>query len=347
MKTTLQNITKSKRFWHLKACLFLIIFTLLNAEVSLAQNKITSEDEKKIKSKASIIITKLASIYNTLLDSDSQDRKHVIDNMLLPGTESQIFVTDQVLIENDFATRSSLSDDKTIIVYKYFNDICSNYGKKDNGEYTNEGKLVSFTNITTSKVLAASPKDSLFIEVFFDVNYEGIDDRTKLAFKQPAHRVAEFTVEKIKNNWKLEIRSMRFLKGEIENDKKFEKNVIVIPVESKEDFKDLAIEKIEKVSQNPYLQAYKNEGKWGIVNVDDNYKILTKPTFDEIDEFTEDGLASVNIAGLWGYINLEGKIIINCEYDVADPFSKEKKGRARVYKGLENYLIDTNGNKTK
>jgi len=348
MKTKCKNYLINNCLLNLKAAFLITIIVIANSFNSFAQNQITSVDERKIKLIASGIIGDLEDIYNQLLDADSEDRNRIISNLTLPGTKAQIFESDLILIKDDFLTRTNTSNDippKRVDIY--FNDICSNYGRKANGDYLNEGKLVSITNIIPSKVLAISPQSPMFIKVFFEVNYEGIDERTKLAFKQPSSRVAEFSVSKIKNSWTLVINTIRFSRGEEENDKNSESNVVILPVESKDTAQDIFIEEKKKVFQNPYLQAYKSEGKWGLINIDVNDKILIKPTFDYIDNFTEDGLALVNIDGMWGFADLEGRIVIKCEYDNADPFSKEKKGRARVYKGLENFLIDKNGTKTR
>lgn len=349
MKTTKKNIEKINRILKLKNFFFIISLVLANSQISFPQNKITSADERKIKQKASGIISDLANKYNQLLEADTEDRNRMIDIMTVAGMDNiSVFESDQIIIEDDFITRKNTSIDiPTKRVDIYFNDICRNYGKKDNGEYSNEGKLVTIRNIIPSKVLAISPQSPMFIKIFFEVVYEGIDDRTKLPFKQPAYRVAEFTISKPKNIYSVAINTIRFAKGEQENDKNLEKNVTIIPIEWKFALEDLIIEEKKTVFRNPLLQAFKSEGKWGITNLDDNDKIITKPTFDYIDDFTEDGLALVNIEGLWGYVDLEGKIVIKCEYDNADPFSKEKKGRARVTKGLESYLIDKNGIKTK
>ena len=348
MNTTHKNSSKIRCLLNLKTTFFITLIFYANALNSYAQNKITSADEKKIKLIASGIVGDLADIYNQLLDADSEDRNRIISNLTLPGTKAQIFESDLILIKDDFLTRTNTSNDippKRVDIY--FNDICSNYGRKANGDYNNEGKLVSITNIIPSKVLAISPQSPIFIKVFFEVNYEGIDERTKLAFKQPALRVAEFAVSKIKNSWAVVINTIRFSKGEEENDTNLERNVIILPVESKDAVQDIFIEEKKKVFQNPYLQAYKSEGKWGLINLDENDKILIKPTYDYIDNFTDDGLALVNIDGMWGYADLEGRIVIQCEYDNAEPFSKEKKGKARVFKGLENFLIDKYGTKTR
>ena len=349
MKTTKKYIAKINRILELKTLFFIIFLVLGNSQLSFPQNKITSVDERKIKQKASGIISDLANKYNQLLEADTEDRNRMIDIMTVAGMDNiSVFESDQIIIEDDFITRINSSIDiPTKRVDIYFNDICRNYGKKDNGEYMNEGKLVTIRNIIPSKVLAISPQSPMFIKIFFEVIYEGIDDRTKLPFKQPAYRVAEFIISKPKNIFSVAINTIRFSKGEQENDKNLEKNVTIIPVEWKVVLEDLNIEEKKTVFRNPLLQAYKSDGKWGIANLDDNDKILVKPTFDYIDDFTEDGLALVNIEGLWGYVDLEGKIVIKCEYDNADPFSKDKKGRARVTKGLENYLIDKNGLKTK
>ena len=51
--------------------------------------------------------------------------------------------------------------------------------------------------------------------------------------------------------------------------------------------------------------------------------------FDNVGDFSE-GLARVKIGRKWGYINLEGKIVIEPQFDRAEDFWKGKGGLARV-----------------
>lgn len=180
---------------------------------SYAQRIITNNDEVIIRRKAVGMIKDLEQKYNYLLGADSEERKIVIDNMILPGSISTLFANDQLVIEDDFQTRENTSNEAPIKrVDIYFKELCSSYGKQDNGEFINEGKNITFSNIITSKLMAISSKDSLFLKVFFDVKYDGIDQRTNQKFKQPAKRVAEISAYKYKNSWVLSIYTIRFLK---------------------------------------------------------------------------------------------------------------------------------------
>lgn len=326
--------------------LFLLCFFLIGTTV--AQNKITSNDEIIIKSKAKDLIRNtLLQQFNLLLESDSEQRQQLINNMVLPTDGNMsTFIDDQVVIEDDFSTNTKFSKEvPPLKIETYLNNIRNAYGIQDNGNYENEGKSIMFNNITTSKVMAIDPKSPLFIKVFFDVQYTGIDRRTQLAFKQPCHRVAEIQLKKLKSSWSLAIQTLRFVR-DLEED--FAKNVIVEKVVITPDIqKSMIIDETKIVSSNPIIQAFKSNEKWGIKNLNQNEKVLSGPIFDDIYDYSEDGLALVNIEGLWGYIDLEGKIVIKCEYDNAESFSEEKKGRAKVFKGMDVFFIDKNGSKIK
>lgn len=61
---------------------------------------------------------------------------------------------------------------------------------------------------------------------------------------------------------------------------------------------------------------------------------------DAAERFSE-GLAAVQINGLWGYMNTDGELVIEPQYEVAEAFSE---GLAVVSFQEEDYLIDTEGN---
>lgn len=326
----------------------LVFVFFLLTETTFAQNKITTNDEIVIKNKAKDLIKiTLLQQFNLLLESDSEQRQQLVNNMVLP-TDGNIstFIDDQVNIEDDFSTNTKFSKEiPPLKVESYLNNIRNAYGTQDNGSYENEGKSITFSNVTTSKIMAVSQKSPMFIKVFFDIEYAGIDRRTQLAFKQPCHRVAEIQVLKIKNSWSLAIQTLRFLR---EPEEDLSTNVSIEKVAITPDLQSsIKVDETKIVFMNPIIQAFRSDDKWGIKNLNENEKILSAPNFDEIEDYSEDGLALVNINGLWGYIDKEGKIVIKCEYDNAESFSKEKKGRAKVFKGMESFFIDKNGSRIK
>ena len=69
-------------------------------------------------------------------------------------------------------------------------------------------------------------------------------------------------------------------------------------------------------------------------------KLPLSHRFEEIKDFTED-LAAVQIGGKWGYINKDGKLIINPQYKSASWFFK---GLAYVQTENEEGYIDKTGN---
>ncbi len=217
---------------------------------SFAQNTITSNDEIVIRRKAIGLVKDLEYKYNQLLGADSEDRNLIIDNMTLPNADnSSVFVNDQVIVEDEFITRSFVSKDipnKKVTIY--FKEMCSSFGKQDNGKNVNEGKSVSFSNILSSRIMAVSPQEQMFIKIFYEVNYAGIDSRTSFPFKQPCKRVAEISISKNKNSWVLSINSLRFLKL-IEED--FSRNVKVEKVAITQELQSVLAE----IDQNLYSKA--------------------------------------------------------------------------------------------
>lgn len=67
--------------------------------------------------------------------------------------------------------------------------------------------------------------------------------------------------------------------------------------------------------------AYKDAtGKWGFVNIDGD--IVITPQFDEAKSFSN-GLAAVAIDGQWGFIDEQGKTVIDAQFEFADYFTSK------------------------
>lgn len=78
------------------------------------------------------------------------------------------------------------------------------------------------------------------------------------------------------------------------------------------------------------LASFEKNGKWGYLNTDGEIVINAK--YDMAYEFSE-GLAAVKLADKWGFINPEGKVVIDLQYINADSFSC---GYAAVFDGSIN-----------
>ena len=61
-------------------------------------------------------------------------------------------------------------------------------------------------------------------------------------------------------------------------------------------------------------------GKWGFINTEGKY--IIDPQFDYAGDFSE-GLAPIYVNGNWGYINKNGDSAITPQYDYAFPFSED------------------------
>ena len=72
-------------------------------------------------------------------------------------------------------------------------------------------------------------------------------------------------------------------------------------------------------------------GKWGYI--DKQGKMVVNPQFDVAHPFV-DGLAAVRIGdestGKWGYIDKQGKMVVNPQFDSTEPFAE---GLAAVRNG--------------
>ena len=328
----------------------IISILTLTEPVQAQKRRISTSDEFNIRAKAQKLINNLAYQYNQIITSDNDERTILIRNLTSPIDNGFTpFIDDQVIIEDDFTTIGNLpKDERDRSVDMYFQNIGLYYGKSDNGDFLNQDKKVEFRNVTFSKIMLNSAKDSLYIKTYFDIKYDGIDSRTQKIFLEPCHRVAELQVHKINNIWQVFITSLSFYNPEKDIDNS--KNVLVEKKENEvlnaqtPEINTNAISEKRIVCRNPILQAFKIGEDWGVRDVDSD-KIVLNPTYSEIEDFSDDGLALVNNNGLWGFINTNGDLKIKCEFDIADSFSKEKKGQARVQKGAKTFFIDINGNR--
>ena len=76
---------------------------------------------------------------------------------------------------------------------------------------------------------------------------------------------------------------------------------------------------IDIATENGWI-AFCDNGKWGFV--DNEGKIVIKPTYDEAKSFSN-GLAAVSNGDKWGFIDTSGKIVIDYQFWDADYFNSE------------------------
>lgn len=78
--------------------------------------------------------------------------------------------------------------------------------------------------------------------------------------------------------------------------------------------------------------------KWGFVNK--NGKVVINPQFSSVLNFSDGKCGVSNTEGKWGFINNEGKIIISYQFDYVNYF---KNGKCVVTSGNKDGVIDKNG----
>src|SRR5690606_4813583 len=66
--------------------------------------------------------------------------------------------------------------------------------------------------------------------------------------------------------------------------------------------------------QNGLAPVYKDK-KWGYINLEGKWVI--EPQFRDAEVFSKDGLAPVKEKKLWGFINKQGELIIPYEYVIS------------------------------
>ena len=70
--------------------------------------------------------------------------------------------------------------------------------------------------------------------------------------------------------------------------------------------------------ETQYIGASKN-GKFGFVDIKNGFKWIIEPKYENVQSFKE-GLAAVKFDGKWGYIDYDGEIVIDFEYDYVFDF---------------------------
>ena len=79
-------------------------------------------------------------------------------------------------------------------------------------------------------------------------------------------------------------------------------------------------------------------GKWGFVNR--NGEIVINPEYDYVFNFSE-GIAAVSLRGKLGFIDMTGTFIVPCEYNKVE--SHFKDGEGELVKGHKIYVFDRTG----
>jgi hypothetical protein len=98
---------------------------------------------------------------------------------------------------------------------------------------------------------------------------------------------------------------------------------------------DLPIGRARRFSEGLAAVSFDND-HWGFVDLDG--KLLIPDRFDGALEFS-DGVAPVKIGSMWGYINKKAELVLAPEYDAAYPFNERyavvRKGDNRGFLRLE------------
>ena len=88
-----------------------------------------------------------------------------------------------------------------------------------------------------------------------------------------------------------------------------------------------------------WLCPFRLANKYGLVNAE--ARIVAPPVFDQLYDFSPNGLAAVAVDGKYGFINEKGEIVIAVKFDYAGPFAAN--GLARVQVDSKWGFINTQG----
>lgn len=98
------------------------------------------------------------------------------------------------------------------------------------------------------------------------------------------------------------------------------------------------IEQKEAVNLYPAFKMERNEKLWGYI--DDKGKFIVEPKYDLVHDFTDEGLAKVELEGLSGVINRDGEEILAPSYQTISEF---KDGYFVGFDGKVNQLFNYKG----
>ncbi|HET9276728.1 MAG TPA: tetratricopeptide repeat protein, partial [Flavitalea sp.] len=165
-------------------------------------DKITTNDDRNIKSKAESVVKRFMNLLNTIatgLDLEVPETEGIIRKSYLP-VESKIFYDSAVVVVDDLRKVESISQAKEKAAHSYLRDFEIFYKKSEKAS-------VFFSNFEISNVKKGN---YLYIKVTYDClfgNKSKISDEPFGVQK----RVAELRVEKLNNKWKTWIIDVHFL----------------------------------------------------------------------------------------------------------------------------------------
>ncbi len=99
--------------------------------------------------------------------------------------------------------------------------------------------------------------------------------------------------------------------------------------------KEIRYEQIRPYSDG--LSAFKQNDKWGYLDV--NGKVVVTPAYDDCKDFSN-GVAAVNVEGRWGFIDATGRVIIRPSFEDCRDF---ENNHAIVKQNGKWGVIDKNG----
>ena len=89
---------------------------------------------------------------------------------------------------------------------------------------------------------------------------------------------------------------------------------------------ELTFDDAKAFTENGYAAVCRGD-KWGFVNQDG--ELVTEYQYEEAESF-QNGYAAVCIGGLWGYIDADGQQIIDCRFTEASHFSKSGTAAVKI-----------------
>ncbi|HKH60764.1 MAG TPA: tetratricopeptide repeat protein, partial [Flavitalea sp.] len=165
-------------------------------------DKITTNDDRNIKSKAESVVKRFMNLLNTIatgLDLEVPETEGIIRKSYLP-VESKIFYDSAVVVVDDLRKVEPISQAKEKAAHSYLRDFEIFYKKSEKAS-------VFFSNFKISNVKKGN---YLYIKITYDClfgNKSKISDEPYGVQK----RVAELRIEKLNNKWKTWIIDVHFL----------------------------------------------------------------------------------------------------------------------------------------
>lgn len=278
-----------------------------------------------------------------LIEVKKGEKVGVIDaaslKVVLPAEYDYISFSEGLFeIEKDRKTGYADAEGRIIIPCKYgYREISNYYGEgpilvQENGKLRlvdeKTGKTVATCNTTATYSSFSGFSSGMAVLQEKDGKDGLLDNTGKLVVPCIYEEIKKF--------------DMHVFKGELTAAKKNGKwgfidktGKVIIPFE----YDEIATVSIDSNQCDEKMGVSKN-GKWGMINMNGQLEIPCK--FDFFDGWFAYGLACAQIGSKYVYINLQGKIVLAGDYDMARSF---KDGVAKVEKGNSTYMINTKGEK--